>query len=356
MTPPPTPPKRFVTYCRVSTQRQGESGLGLESQASAVSRYVEFNGGEVLGSFVETESGKKATNRPQLLAAMELCRKTKATLLIAKLDRLARNVHFISGLLESGVDFVAADAPSKDRFMLHVQAAFAEEEARRISLRTKEALAAAKARGVVIGATGRALALRHAAEAQERALGYEALFRQVAGEGIYTTKDFFREFEGRRLESCHSENVENHFVTQEKLTGSEQKLEHVHHRSTVSGIVCSFPIHPLPAWRAAVPAAVRSSPKQPAPAHPAHPAHPEHPEHPEHPAPPCRQPRRPPPRATAHAAPTGRAIQTPIRGSSPRSGSVQQQCIRAAGGSRASPKSHLASASCPDTLLHVRRH
>ena len=190
MKPPPIPSKRYVTYCRVSTQRQGESGLGLESQAAAVTRFVAQNDGEVVGAFVETESGKKVTNRPQLQAAMELCRRTRATLLIAKLDRLARNVHFISGLLESGVDFVAADAPSKDRFMLHVQAAFAEEEARRISLRTKEALAAAKVRGVVIGATGRVLALRHAAEAQERALGYEAVFRQLAAEGARTTKGF----------------------------------------------------------------------------------------------------------------------------------------------------------------------
>ena len=190
MTFPPTPPKRFVTYCRVSTQRQGESGLGLESQAAAVTRFVAQNDGEVVGAFVETESGKKATNRPELQAAMELCRKTKATLLIAKLDRLARNVHFISGLLESGVDFVAADAPSKDRFMLHVQAAFAEEEARRISLRTKEALAAAKLRGVVIGATGRVLARRYEVEAKERALGYEVVFRQLATEGACTTKGF----------------------------------------------------------------------------------------------------------------------------------------------------------------------
>jgi DNA invertase Pin-like site-specific DNA recombinase len=190
MTPSPTPAKRYVTYCRVSTQRQGESGLGLESQAAAVTRFVAHNEGEVVGAFVETESGKKVTNRPQLQAAMELCRKTKATLLIAKLDRLARNVHFISGLLESGVDFVAADAPSKDRFMLHVQAAFAEEEARRISLRTKEALAAAKRRGVVIGATGRVLALRHVAEAQERAFSYEAHFRQLAANGIVTTSGF----------------------------------------------------------------------------------------------------------------------------------------------------------------------
>lgn len=190
MTPPPAARKRFVTYCRVSTQRQGESGLGLEAQAAAVARFVAQNAGEVVGAFVETESGKRAANRPELQAALELCRRTKSTLLIAKLDRLGRNVHFISGLLESGVDFIAVDAPSKDRFMLHVQAAFAEEETRRISLRTKEALAAAKRRGVIIGATGRVLALRHAAEAQQRAHGYETLFRQLAAKGVRTTKGF----------------------------------------------------------------------------------------------------------------------------------------------------------------------
>lgn len=186
----PNPAKRYVTYCRVSTQRQGDSGLGLESQAAAVSRFVALNDGVVAGAFVETESGRKSNNRPQLQAALGLCRNEKATLLIAKLDRLARNVHFISGLLESGVEFVAADAPSKDRFMLHVQAAFAEEEARRISLRTKEALAAAKARGVVIGETGRLLARRHADQALEKARGYEATLHQIAAQGACTTRSF----------------------------------------------------------------------------------------------------------------------------------------------------------------------
>lgn len=183
-------PSRFVTYLRVSTQRQGMSGLGLEAQQDAVTRYVTLTGGEVIGSFTETESGKKASNRPELLAALEQCRKSKATLLIAKLDRLARNVHFISGLLESGVDFVAADAPSKDRFMMHVQAAFAEEEARRISLRTREALAAAKRRGVDIGATGRALALRHAREARERAIGFAPVFAELREAGARTTRHY----------------------------------------------------------------------------------------------------------------------------------------------------------------------
>lgn len=161
----------YVCYYRVSTQRQGESGLGLEAQQLAVARFIAAHPGEVLGEYTETESGKKS-NRVQLTAALDHCRRKKATLLIAKLDRLARNVYFLSGLMESGVDFLAADQPTKDRFWLHLQAAFAEEEARRISLRTKEALAAAKARGVVLGATGKAKALRYQGEAKERAEDY----------------------------------------------------------------------------------------------------------------------------------------------------------------------------------------
>ncbi len=181
---------RFVLYFRVSTQKQGESGLGLEAQRNAVERHIAFNPGEVLREFTETESGKRAHNRPELLAALDLCRRTRATLLIAKLDRLARNVHFISGLLESGVSFVAVDQPTKDRFMLHVQAAFGEEEARRISLRTKEALAAAKRRGVVIGATGMALAQKHKRNAEDKAESYRASVEELANAGARTTAQF----------------------------------------------------------------------------------------------------------------------------------------------------------------------
>lgn len=181
---------RYVAYFRVSTLQQGRSGLGLEAQKEAIERFTSHANCEIVAAMTETESGKKAHNRPQLLAALEACRRQKAVLLIAKLDRLARNVHFISGLMESGVRFVAADAPSKDRFMLHVQAAFAEEEARRISLRTREALAAAKRRGVVIGATGRVLAQRHRQEAQEKAQGFRCAFLRAASEGARTTAQF----------------------------------------------------------------------------------------------------------------------------------------------------------------------
>ena len=188
MAAPPSSGLRYVAYYRVSTQKQGQSGLGLDAQREAVQRYLGSQPGELLAEFTETESGKQARNRPSLLQALDLCRRQKATLLIAKLDRLARNVHFISGLLESGVNFVASDQPTKDRFMLHVQAAFAEEEARRISVRTKEALAAAKRRGVVIGETGRVLARRHQEEAQIRASSYREAMANALQTGARTTK------------------------------------------------------------------------------------------------------------------------------------------------------------------------
>lgn len=141
---------RFVSYLRVSTARQGASGLGLEAQRSAVTAHL--NGGDwtLLREVVEIESGKR-NDRPALEEALRLCRRQRATLIIAKLDRLARNVHFISGLMESGVDFVAVDMPSANRFVVHILAAVAEQEASAISLRTKAALAAAKERGTKLG-------------------------------------------------------------------------------------------------------------------------------------------------------------------------------------------------------------
>jgi DNA invertase Pin-like site-specific DNA recombinase len=159
---------KFVAYYRVSTARQGQSGLGLEAQQKAVMDYLNGGNWELVGDFTEVETGKgsKALNkRPQLVDAIMLCRKHKAKLVIAKLDRLARNVHFISGLMETRVDFVAVDMPSADPFMLHVYAAMAEEETRRISQRTKDALAAAKARGVLLGQNGQVLADQNKADA-----------------------------------------------------------------------------------------------------------------------------------------------------------------------------------------------
>lgn len=133
----------FVTYLRVSTDRQGKSGLGLEAQRAAVLDHVAGKG-EIAAEYVEIESGKR-NERPQLARAMAEAKRIGAVLLIAKLDRLARNVAFIANLLEAGVEIAAADMPEANRFLLHVMAAVAEHEAQAISDRTRAALAAAKA-------------------------------------------------------------------------------------------------------------------------------------------------------------------------------------------------------------------
>lgn len=148
---------QVVTYFRVSTQRQGASGLGLEAQRQTVERYLAGSPRTVLASFTEVETGKGSNaleRRPQLREALELCKKTGATLLLAKIDRLARNVHFVSGLIETGVDFIAADMPNANKVMIQMHAVMSEWERDQISERTKAALEAAKARGVVLGATG----------------------------------------------------------------------------------------------------------------------------------------------------------------------------------------------------------
>lgn len=141
----------FVTYLRVSTDRQGRSGLGLDAQRKAVSDYVTGKG-QIVAEYVEVESGKR-NDRPELARALADAKKRGAVLLIAKLDRLARNVAFIANLLESGAEVAAADMPEANRFLLHVMAAVAEHEARAISDRTKAALESAKARGVALGAS-----------------------------------------------------------------------------------------------------------------------------------------------------------------------------------------------------------
>ena len=132
----------YVAYYRVSTDRQGESGLGLDAQRQAVTRHI---GGNPAAEFKEIESGKRHGNRPQLAAALAECRQRRATLVIAKLDRLGRNVAFISALMESNVDFVCCDNPHATKLLLHMLAAFAEHEREAISQRTRAALAAAKA-------------------------------------------------------------------------------------------------------------------------------------------------------------------------------------------------------------------
>jgi DNA invertase Pin-like site-specific DNA recombinase len=143
--------KRYVSYLRVSTKRQGSSGLGRDAQQQAVAEFLASNKGRLFAEVEEVESGKRADNRPQLQRALQLCKLHRATLIIGKLDRLSRNVQFISTLMNGDVEFVALDCREANRFTLHVLASVAEHEAAMISQRTKVALAAAKRRGQRLG-------------------------------------------------------------------------------------------------------------------------------------------------------------------------------------------------------------
>ena len=140
----------LIAYIRVSTTKQGESGLGLEGQRAAVEAYARQCGSRVAGWYTEVESGKRA-DRPQLAKALAHAKRSKATLVVAELDRLARNVAFLSRLMESGVEFIAIDLEHANRLTIHILSAVAKGEAKAISDRTKTALTAAKARGTKLG-------------------------------------------------------------------------------------------------------------------------------------------------------------------------------------------------------------
>lgn len=139
---------KYVIYYRVSTKKQGLSGLGLEAQRTIVENYIKNH--TVIAEFTEIETGK-SSNRPQLNKALECCKQYNSTLLVAKLDRLARNLYFVTSLQNSGIDFVCCDMPTANRLTIHIIAAIAENEAQLISQRTKQALAEKKKQGVKLG-------------------------------------------------------------------------------------------------------------------------------------------------------------------------------------------------------------
>jgi DNA invertase Pin-like site-specific DNA recombinase len=197
---------KLIAYYRVSTRKQGDSGLGLEAQQQAVANYAKAVDGEIMAEFKEVESGK-VRNRPQLQSALAACRKEGGTLVVAKLDRLSRNVAFTAALKDSGLDFVCCDNPNATRLTIDILAAVAADEARRISERTKAALAALKVRGVKLGSpkaadlaplAGRQNAAKAAAyltdirplAERKRAAGwtYEQIAHYLTGKGILTRR------------------------------------------------------------------------------------------------------------------------------------------------------------------------
>lgn len=173
----------YVAYYRVSTTRQGRSGLGLDAQRTAVRAFLKGAKNDLLGEFTEVESGRRK-NRPQLLAALAACRKHKATLLIAKLDRLARNVAFVANLMESKVTFRAVDMPDANELTIHIMAAMAQHEAKAVSDRTRAALAAAQARGRKLGKHGKVLAKKNRMEASSFARRLAPIVRKLRKEHL----------------------------------------------------------------------------------------------------------------------------------------------------------------------------
>jgi DNA invertase Pin-like site-specific DNA recombinase len=197
---------KFVAYYRVSTDKQGKSGLGLEAQRQAVENYLNGGNWKLIGEFTEVESGKNS-DRPQLRAAQAACKKHKAKLVIAKLDRLSRNVAFIANLLEAGTDFVAADNPHANKPMVQMMAVFAEMERDAISKRTKEALAAAKARGVRLGNPRLAQARAEVNAARQEAAdsfaaGVLPIIRQIQKTGVSSLRGVAKALSARGVKTA----------------------------------------------------------------------------------------------------------------------------------------------------------
>jgi DNA invertase Pin-like site-specific DNA recombinase len=177
--------KAAIAYTRVSTAQQGKSGLGMEAQQAALARFAEAEGYSLIQTFEEIETGKGADaldRRPQLSAALKAARKHRAPIIVAKLDRLSRDVHFISGLMTHKTPFIVAElGADADPFMLHLYAALAEKERAMISRRTKDALAAKKAQGVKLGGLN-AKGIQNRDEAKERAEQLRPIFNELAGQ------------------------------------------------------------------------------------------------------------------------------------------------------------------------------
>lgn len=228
---------KIVTYTRVSTGKQGRSGLGLESQEAAIAAFAAVNAAHIVGSFTEVESGRN-NSRPQLQAALKLARVTGSKLVIAKLDRLSRNAAFLLNLQESGVDFVACDNPTATPLTIGILALVAQDEARATSERTRAALRAAKARGQTLGNPNGAAALRRAgkgnvasceaqrSDALTRARDLSDTLQDVQAAGFTKLSDMASELNRRGIKTArggqwHASSIRN------VLARLREKVEYV---------------------------------------------------------------------------------------------------------------------------------
>lgn len=183
--------KQAIAYYRVSTQRQGRSGLGLEAQQVAVLTYCRLNGYALIDEIVEVKSTRK--QQSGLFETVERCRARKATLIAARLDRLGRDVEKIARLVKSNVEIVVTDTPQANRFTIHILAAVAEEQRQKISETTKAALKAAKQRGVVLGKHGKVLARQNQQAADAFAYQLTPILKKLNSRGIYTVRAIAQE-------------------------------------------------------------------------------------------------------------------------------------------------------------------
>lgn len=206
-----------VAYYRVSTERQGQSGLGLEAQKQAVHRYVELNQINLVGEKTEVESGRK-NDRPVLKQVLKSCKENRSLLIIAKLDRLGRSVSFISALMESDVQFVAVDNPHANELMIHIMAAIAQHERKLISSRTKEALQAAKERGVLLGEYGRTvLSKKNKQEAFLFSLKMKPIIQQIQSNGYTTIRQITKELNRLKIPTFRNNGQKWHLATVHNL-------------------------------------------------------------------------------------------------------------------------------------------
>lgn len=209
--------KTAIAYYRVSTDQQGKSGLGLEAQQEAVRLFTEREGYQVTAHFTEIESGKK-NKRPQLSNALDQCRKKRATLIIAKLDRLGRNVAFIANLMESRVQFKAVDNPHADELMIHLLAAFAQHERKQISTRTRDALQAVLRRGVQLGRYGKeVLSQQNSEAADEFAERMRPVITDIQQQGITTIRAICKELNCREVPTFRNQGESWHCTTVQRL-------------------------------------------------------------------------------------------------------------------------------------------